>query len=330
MYSMALMQPEQILDFKLSSEQRALLNQKSNWLGAWSVAKSWGLIIIAFGISILFPNPFSYALSVILLAGAQVGLAILMHDASHRALFANTRVNEWVGEWLCAKPIFQSLEGYRSYHMAHHRLAGTNEDPDLVMTQNYPISQASFRRKILRDISGISGLKTYAGLMLMHAEQLEYMLNGQVIPNPNKPHGFLTISKVLVKNLYAFILTNLIIFAALWALHTPWLYALWVIAQLFPFQIFLRVRQIADHAVVPDSLSKNPLLHARSTTAMWWEKMLFAPHHEHYHLEHHFVPTAPSWNLPKLHRILIEANVLPEESQSHGYTAVLRKAIRSQ
>lgn len=322
-------QHEQAIQFKLSSEQRAALNQKSDWLGAWSVLKSWALIIFAFGLSIVFPNPLSFLITIILLAGAHVGLAILMHDASHRALFASPRVNEWVGEWLCAKPIFQSLEGYRSYHMAHHRLAGTIEDPDLVMTQNYPISQASFRRKITRDISGVSGVKTYVGLTLMHAEQLKYMLNGQVIPNPSAPHGFVAISKVLIKNLYAFVLTNMVIFAALWALHAPWLYLLWMIAQLSPFQVFLRIRQIADHAVVPDSLSKNPLLHARSTTAAWWEKMLFAPHHEHYHLEHHLVPTAPSWNLLKLHDILVEANALPEGSQSKGYAAVLRKAISS-
>jgi fatty acid desaturase len=314
-------------NFKLSSEQRTQLNQKSNWLGAWSVIKSWALIFFAFGLSIVFPNPLSYIITVILLAGAHVGLAILMHDASHRALFANTRVNDWVGEWLCAKPIFQSLEGYRSYHMAHHRLAGTMEDPDMVMTKNYPITRASFRRKILRDISGISGIKTYVGLTLMHAEQLKYMLNGQAIANPNKPRGFIAIGKVLVQNLYAFVLTNFIILLILWTLHAPWLYLLWIAAQLFPFQVFLRVRQIADHAVVPDSLSKNPLLHARSTTAAWWEKLLFAPHHEHFHLEHHLVPTAPSWNLPKLHAILIEANALPEGSQSHGYAAVLRRAV---
>jgi fatty acid desaturase len=322
-----MIQQEQAIQFKLSSEQRAQLNQKSNWLGTWSVIKSWMLIIFAFGISILFPNPFSYFITVILLAGAHVGLAILMHDASHRALFVNSHINEWVGEWLCAKPIFQSLEGYRSYHMAHHRLAGTNEDPDLVMTQHYPITRASFQRKILRDISGVSGVKTYAGLTLMHAEQLKYMLNGQAIANENAPQGFFGISKTLIKNLYAFVITNIIIFTILWALHTPWLYVLWIIAQVFPFQVFLRVRQIADHAVVPDSLSKNPLLHARSTTAAWWEKMLFAPHHEHFHLEHHLVPTAPSWNLPKLHKILVEENALPEGSQSHGYAAVLRKAV---
>ncbi|GAC1368843.1 MAG: fatty acid desaturase family protein [Aquirhabdus sp.] len=311
----------------LTSEQRAELNRKSDKLGAWSVVKSWALIIFAFGLSIVFPNPISFLITIILLAGAHVGLAILMHDASHRALFASPLVNEWVGEWLCAKPIFQSLEGYRSYHMAHHRLAGTAEDPDLVMTQNYPIPRSSLRRKLLRDISGMTGIKTYIGLTLMHAEQLKYMLNGQVIPNPNAPRGFIAISKTLVKNLHAFVITNIVIFAVLWVIHAPWLYLLWVIAQLSPFQVFLRVRQIADHAVVPDSLSKNPLLHARSTTASWWEKMLFAPHHEHYHLEHHLVPTAPSWNLTTLHNILIEANALPEGSQSNGYAAVLRKAV---
>ena len=321
------MQQEQAIHFKLSSEQRAELNRKSNLLGAWSVTKSWALIVFAFGLSIVFPNPISFITTTILLAGAHVGLAILMHDASHRALFENAKVNDWVGEWLCAKPIFQSLEGYRSYHMAHHRLAGTIEDPDLVMTQHYPIPRSSLRRKLLRDISGITGIKTYVGLTLMHAEQLKYMLNGQVIPNPNAPHGFITISKVLIKNLHTFVITNTVIFAALWALHAPWLYLLWIIAQLSPFQVFLRVRQIADHAVVTDSLSKNPLLHARSTTAAWWEKLLFAPHHEHFHLEHHLVPTAPSWNLAKLNAILVEANAIPEGSQSNGYAAVLKKAV---
>jgi fatty acid desaturase len=43
-------------------------------------------------------------------------------------------VNDFVGEYLCALPTFNSLAGYRAYHMAHHRLAGTSEDPDLHMT----------------------------------------------------------------------------------------------------------------------------------------------------------------------------------------------------
>ena len=324
------MPADQIATFTLNPEDRARLNQKSNWLGAWSVLKSWGLIAFAFALSILWPNPLTMLTSIILLAGAQVGLAILMHDASHRALFANVKLNEWVGEWLCAKPVFQSLAGYRSYHMAHHRLAGTADDPDLVMTQHYPISPSSLRRKLIRDVVCITGIKTYVGLTLMHAEQLQYMLNGQVIKNPAAPRGVIAISAALVKNLYAFVITNLIMFAILWACHAPWAYLLWVVATLSPFQLFLRIRQIGDHAVVPDALSKNPLLHARSTDAAWWEKMLIAPHHEHYHLEHHFLPTAPSWNLPQLRAILVAADALPAASHSKGgYAEVLKQATRS-
>jgi fatty acid desaturase len=316
--------------FTLSVDDRARLNQKSNWLGAWSVLKSWGLITFAFALSILWPNPLTFLISTILLAGAQVGLAILMHDASHRALFANEKVNDKIAEWLCANPIFQSMAGYRRYHMAHHRLAGTAEDPDMVMTQHYPISRSSLRRKLIRDVVGITGLKTYVGLTLMHAEQLDYMLNGQVIKNAKAPRGFVAISKALVKNLHVFVITNLILFAVLWACHAPWAYLLWVVATLSPFQLFLRIRQIGDHAVVPDALSKNPLLHARSTDAAWWEKMLIAPHHEHYHLEHHLLPTAPSWNLVKLRALLIEADALPAASRSQGgYAEVLKKATLS-
>lgn len=316
-------------DFTLTPEQRATLNQKSDWLGAWAVCKSWLLIIAAFALSMVFPNPLSYLVTTILLAGAQVGLAILMHDASHRALFANPKLNEWAGRWLCAQPAFQSLEGYRRYHMAHHRLAGTAQDPDLVMTQNYPVSRASFRRKIIRDITGVTGIKTYAGLFLMHAEQLQYMLNGQAIKNPDAPRGLVTISQTLIRNLHPFVITNLIMFGILYALHAPWLYLLWILATLSPFQVFLRIRQIGDHAVVPDSLSTNPLLHARSTDAAWWEKMLIAPHDEHYHLEHHLLPTAPSWNLPKLRQLLVNADALPEGSLSRGgYREVIHKALQ--
>ena len=58
------------------------------------------------------------------------------------------KVNDFVGEYLCALPTFNSLAGYRAYHMAHHRLAGTVDDPDLHMTKQYPVSKASLQRKL--------------------------------------------------------------------------------------------------------------------------------------------------------------------------------------
>ena len=45
-----------------------------------------------------WPNPFTFVLAVMVIGTRQLGLAILMHDAAHGLLFANRRLNEWVGD----------------------------------------------------------------------------------------------------------------------------------------------------------------------------------------------------------------------------------------
>lgn len=316
--------------FKLDPTIRTQLTQKSNVMGSISLAKDWGLIVFAFGLSIMWPNPISFIMSMLLLAGAQVGLAILMHDASHRALFKNEKLNDFVGEYLCALPIFNSLAGYRAYHMAHHRLAGTKDDPDLHMTQQYPISKASLRRKLLRDVSGITGIKSAIGLMGMKCGYWRYLLNGvteRVVYN--KDQTLADYTKHFIKNNgLVSVAWQIAMWGVLYSLGYGWYFLLWVGAYMSPFQLFLRVRQIADHAVVEEMLSTNPLLHARSSKANWLEKLLISPHHEHYHLEHHFLATAPSWNLPKLHAILVKEGAIPAANQSSGIIDVLQRATR--
>jgi hypothetical protein len=46
--------------------------------------------------------------------------------------------------------------------------------------------------------------------------------------------------------------------AVLYSMGHGLYFLLWVVAYLIPFPLFLRVRQIADHAVVEDMLSTNP------------------------------------------------------------------------
>ena len=47
-----------------------------------------------------------------------------------------------------------SLVAYRPYHLAHHKYAQQAEDPDLVLSAPFPVTRASLRRKILRDLTG--------------------------------------------------------------------------------------------------------------------------------------------------------------------------------
>lgn len=313
--------------FKIDPALRAELNRKSDWRGALETGKDWALVVLAFGISMLWPHPLVFLLSVLLLAAAQAGFAILQHEASHRSLFANARVNDWVGEYLTALPILQSMPGYRSYHMTHHRLAGTREDPDLVMTENYPVSKASLRRKLLRDASGLTGLKSIIGLLGMYAGYWKYELTGKVERLQPAPQNLLGYLSVFVSNNgHIALLWQVAIWAVLHALGHGMYYLLWAAAFVFVLPVCMRVRQIADHAVVADQLSTNPLQHARTSRANWLEKLMLAPHNEHYHLEHHLMPTAPCWNLPKLHAILEREGVIPPENQGGSLMSVLRKA----
>ena len=80
---------------------------------------------------------------VMLIGARQLGLAILMHDAAHGALHSNQKINDWVGEWLCAAPVGARLESYRAYHLKHHRYTEQPEDPDLALSAPFPITRAS-------------------------------------------------------------------------------------------------------------------------------------------------------------------------------------------
>lgn len=316
--------------FTLDPALREQLRQRSNWRGALAVAQDWALLALAFGISLAWPNPVSFLVSILLLTGVHVGFAILTHEAAHRSLFANARLNDWVGQYLCALPNFNHMPMYRSYHMAHHRHAGTQDDPDLVMVERYPVSRASLRRKLLRDASGRTGVRFLIGLVGMLSGYWKFQQNGVVERVPHeRPPGVLGHAAIFVRNggLVA-IGWQLLLIAALSALGHGLYYLLWVAAFVWPFPLLMRVRVLADHAVVRDPMSRNALEHARSTRANWLEKLLIAPHNEHYHLEHHLVPSAPFWNLPKLHAVLVEQGAIPAENQASGMLDVLRRASR--
>ena len=314
-------------NFKLSAAQRAELNTKSNWRGSLEVGKDWGLILLAFALSLVWPHPVTFVLSLLLLAAAQAGFAILQHEAAHRSLFASAKLNDFMGEYLCAQPILQSMPGYRAYHMTHHRLAGTKDDPDLIMTEQYPVNPSSLKRKLLRDASGLTGLKSVIGLWGMAFGYWQYELTGRVkrvMPAPQGITGYL--AAFVRNNGHIGLLWQVGMIGLLSALGNGWLYLLWLAAFIFILPICMRIRQIADHAVVADAFDTNPLRHARTSNARWYEKLWLAPHYEHYHLEHHFMPTAPCWQLPKLHAILVKEGVIPVENQSDRLLSILQRA----
>jgi len=160
-------------------EEWTRLSRRSSWQGLWMVAHCWLTILAAGTIFVVWPNPLTLVLAVMVIGARQLGLAILVHEAAHAALHPNLKVNDWVASWLCGAPVGANLQRYRPYHLTHHKYAQQTEDPDLSLSAPFPISGASLRRKMVRDLTGQTFFKqrikpTVDALATRKAKRLSY------------------------------------------------------------------------------------------------------------------------------------------------------------
>lgn len=95
----------------------------------------------------------------------------------------------------------------------------------------------------------------------------------------------------------ALIIGNLVLFLILVSLGQAPLYLFWVAAYFSTYMLFSRIRNLAEHAAVPDLTDSDPLLNSRTTLASWWERLTFAPNCINYHLEHKLLPAVPKYRL---------------------------------
>lgn len=293
-----------------SEDELAYLREINPWRGIWSVMHCWGVIAATWVGVALWTNPLTILLGVMIVGTRQLGLFVITHDASHGALFRNRKLNDWVSEWLLNRPLTdEHIETYRRYHLQHHAHTQQPEDPDLPLASAFPTSRQSLHRKIFRDLTGQTGLNQYGRIFKSAfkgntlAERLQ---RGWARLGPN-------------------ILINMGIFAGFAAAGVWYLYfLLWWLPALTWNRLVVRLRNIGEHAVVPDN--NDRLRNTRTTKANWLERAFIAPYNVHYHLEHHLVVNCPQYKLPEAHRMMLEKGHGPRMEIQPGYQAVLAKA----
>jgi len=302
----------------LSVEERKALLQ-INPLRSWfMVASNWLLVFAAMALVAWHLDPLTVIIALCMIGTRQLGMAIVMHEAAHRTLFKQRPLNDWVGNWLAAYPVWAEVAPYRAYHLVHHSRTGTAQDPDLGLAAPFPITRSSFRRKVWRDLSGQTGWKQAravfrrdVGLSRSRSQRTLGMNEGD---QPDVGwHKLIPVAT-----------TNVVLLGLLAAAGHPTLYLLWVVAWLTTYRLVSRLRSIAEHGMVPDQL--DPLRNTRTTIASWWERLFVAPNRVNFHLEHHLLMTVPHHNLPRLHRLLRERGGLDESCIAPGYLSVFRLA----
>lgn len=296
----------------------AALTAKSRWHGLWLVAHCWGVIALAMLAGARWP--WLVPLLIPVVAARQLGLLILMHDAAHGLLHPDRRINDGVGRWLCSP----ALRDYRTVHLRHHRHTQQPEDPDLPLSRPFPIARGSLLRKALRDVTGVTFLKLRLGVDLEAWWRARRAPSAQGAPRERGSSllGGGTLDRRFVWGSLGFL-------AAFAAVGHAWLWvALWLVPAALWFPLIYRLRNIAEHALVPLG-EPDPFRHARTTLAAPWARALLAPYWVNYHAEHHLFTQVPCWNLPRAHRLLARQGALARMNVARGYGDVLRQVVRA-
>ncbi|MGE5453090.1 MAG: fatty acid desaturase family protein [Acidobacteriota bacterium] len=309
-----------------TSAEILALTKRSNWRGAWAVASTWGVVALAFAAMAWAAHHLDtwqaaivVLAGMVVIAGRQLALAILMHEASHGTLFKTKWCNDVLVDWLCARPIWNDLAKYRVHHLQHHSKTGSAQDTDISLVAPFPTTRASLMRKFLRDLTGLTGLKFLLGRLLMDAGILKWTIAQEVHKLPQEGRTLKDQAVTLVRNITPMVLTNLALWGALHAYGEGWLYGVWVLSYLTPFTLFVRIRSMAEHACT--SNSRDTFFNTRTTRAGWLARATVAPMRVHFHIEHHVMASVPYYRLKTMHGILRQRGLVPAPP---GYWDVLK------
>lgn len=301
----------------LTTEEIRPLAERSDLWGVLLILHCWGVITGALALFAIWPNVFTFLLAVILIGSRQLGLGILMHEAAHSAMFKTRWLNEFVGEWLCGRPILADLFDYRTYHLKHHRFTQTEDDPDLNLSKPFPCTRQSLWRKIIRDITGQTGFKQRAQQIMFAYKMAQEVEDAPTREQLSQTFAGSSLGKAL--------LANLLLFALMWAVGAWWWwFAFWALPLLTWYQLVSRIRNIAEHGAV--EFSDDPLRNVRTTKAGPLMGLILAPYWVNYHLEHHLVMHVPCRALPRMHRLMLAKGHGPKMEIGRTYWDVLKAA----
>lgn len=278
---------------------RAELRTIPSWKNTWSVAWLYGQTILILTIAVRLHHPVSWCVTFLLMGRTHAQFTSLMHEAAHRLLFANRKWNDLVGDWLLGFPVITSTPAYRRVHMTHHREEFGPEEPDIPLYANYPVTTASLRRKLVRDLTGRTGLKLLR----------------------NQMRGFRSPDVRVRRTLWKMVAVQVLIIAACAAAGHPWLYLfLWVAPYLTLWRVINRLRSIAEHGGLRADRDRRITTH--SVVQHRLARFYLVPYNIGFHLAHHVDAGVPFRNLPRYHAMLRDARYVDDDYEYSSYRSL--------
>jgi fatty acid desaturase len=271
-------------------EPRRSLGRLGVFLVLWAAAAVAPLLLPVFAVK---------CASIIVAAGALVGLSVLMHEASHHLLFRSRWLNRFVGV-CCATPVLISFSAYRSLHLRHHAFEHTADDPDDIETVS---------RK------GLPLVLVYYVLLLIGT----YIYFPHVaVEGWRASHGRSERGRIVAE--YALMAAMV---ALCWHLAPEAIIRVWLLPMAVAAQLS-NLRSLAEHGLTTGG---SPFTASRSVRSNRVVSFFFC--NLNFHLEHHLFPAVPWHNLPQLHQLLQPAYRVAGSSVYNSYTEFLRDFVRT-
>ncbi len=259
-----------------------------------------GVLLQSFGVitlAVWVDHPVAWVAAFLLMGRSFALYAILAHEAAHRLLFSKRWANDGIGRWLLAYPAFVPFDAYRRSHFAHHRDELGPDEPDLALYARYPVTRASWRRKLTRDAVGNSGWKNLKGLLL-------------AVRSPTARPIALRILGMQLVLLIGFTLVG-----------RPELYLfLWLAPWMTVWRVLNRLRAVAEHGGMTRSPDRRETTH--HVEQHWPARFWIAPYNTGWHLAHHVDMGIPFRHLPALHDELVAAGWVTPELTHPNYLAL--------
>ncbi|HRN82899.1 MAG TPA: fatty acid desaturase family protein [Nitrosomonas europaea] len=271
----------------------------------WAITRQWTVIATAAAVAIWSNHWLVYLLMIIVIATRQHALGILMHDGTHYRCLTNRMANDIVCDIFCALPLGMLTSRYRYEHQLHHRFLNTSNDPywnDFEQDPDWqwPKKKLEAAMVFLRDLTGLNALKI---------SRVTYRWSPWInhFSGADNPPPLTITERITIYSFYTLVLLTVI-------LTSSWLkfIVLWLIPLSTVMIAMMRLRTIAEHLVLPN---KSELDASRHTDGTLLERLSISPLNINYHIDHHLFPLVPYYNLPELHKLLLQNEHYQEHAQ---------------
>lgn len=292
---------------KISTETLKQLSVLRPWRSFIAILMDWVIILLSIGLC-EWIGYWIYPLAFVIVGSRFHGLEAMLHEATHYRLHPSKKINELIGE-LSVWPMGLSLYLYRKVrHFAHHKNIGTVRDSHIFLSYKKDPSRFAIPKplpQLLKDcLTAAIRFPIEVWLGQLYSTAI-------LLPRFSKKLGALWIGFQSITVL------SIAICSVIFGPKILLVYFLFFVLPLMWVAIFSRyLRLLSEHFGIPGD-QENSIRGSETRTVLvsWPIRVIFWPHNLNYHVEHHWYPSVPFYNLPALHKLLSKSQ--PARQRMH-------------